>query len=200
MQPPPSQRTRPLKAPAGPPASRVRGRAGAIGRAGTRAAERVSDDLRRHTSPHLVARRRQTALVLGATAMMGVVALYQSGILRHLPDPPLPGFDSDRVDASGEAYELLKTPDTALGIASYGATLTLIGMGGADRAREQPLVPLLAAAKLAADAAGAAVLTAEQVSRHRALCFYCLVAAGANVAALPYALPEARDAWRAWRA
>ncbi len=130
---------------------------------------------------------------------MGVVSLYQTGIIRHLPDPPLPGFDSDRVDASGEAYETLKTPDSTLGIASYGATLALIGMGGADRATRQPWIPLLATAKLGYDGAGAAWLTAEQISKHRALCFYCLLASGATWGALAQAVPEARAAWRSLR-
>ncbi len=95
----------------------------------------MSDDLRRHTSPHLRSRRVQTALTVGAAAAMGLITLYQTGIVRHLPDPPLPGFDSDRVDASGEAYELLRTPDAALGLANYGATLALIGMGRGQRLR-----------------------------------------------------------------
>ncbi len=189
----------PLPSPAGPPAKQVRGSSGGVGRSSSEGAEHVSDDLRRRTSPHLRRRRRQTALMLGATAAMGVVSLYQTGLLRHLPDPPVPGFDSDRVDASGEAYETLKTPDATLGIASYGATLALVGMGGADRAGSRPWIPLLAAAKLAYDGAGAAWLTAEQITRHRALCFYCLLASAGTWAALPQALPEARDAWRMLR-
>lgn len=188
-----------LSPPSGPPAREARGRSGGVGRGTSKQAERVSDDLRRATTPHLRRRWRQTALTLGAAGAMGVVALYQTGILRHLPDPPLPGLDSDKVDASGEAYESLKTPDATLGLASYGATLALIGMGGADRARQQPLIPLLAAAKVAADGVGAAWLTAEQITKHRALCFYCLLASAAVWAALPQALPEARDAWRTLR-
>jgi hypothetical protein len=72
-----------------------RGNSGGVGRSSSDEAECVSDDLRRRTSPHLRHRRHQTALMLGATAAMGVVALYQTGLVRHLPDPPLPGFDSD---------------------------------------------------------------------------------------------------------
>ena len=189
----------PLRRPAGPPAERIRGNSGGVGRSTSDEAERVSDDLRRRTSPHLQHRRRQTALMLGATAAMGVVALYQTGLVRHLPDPPLPGFDSDRVDASGEAYETLKTPDATLGIASYGATLALVGMGGAERAEGRPWIPLLAAAKLAYDGAGAAWLTAEQITKHRALCFYCLLASAATWGALADAVPEARSAWRSLR-
>jgi len=70
-----------------------------------------------------------------------------------------------RVDASGEAYFYLLTPDAALALADYGVLLALIGMGAADRAQTRPMVPLLAATKLALDAAGAAHLTVEQVSR-----------------------------------
>ena len=191
--------TRPHPSPAGPPAKRVRAKGGGVGRSSSRDAERVSDDLRRRTSPTLRRRRRQSALLIGATAAMGLVSLYQTGIVRHLPDPPLPGFDSDRVDASGEAYETLKTPDATLGIASYGTTLALIGMGAGDRAGSQPWIPLLAAAKLGYDAAGAAWLTAEQVSKHRALCFYCLLAGAATWGALAEALPEARVAWKSLR-
>lgn len=195
-----TDRIRGLSPPAGPPARQARGRAGGVGRPSSDRAERVSDDLRRRVSDHLTRRRRQTALMLGATGSMGLILLYQTGILRHLPDPPLPGLDSDKVDASGEAYESLKTPDTTLAIASYGATLALIGMGAADRAKQQPIIPLLAAAKIASDGAGAAWLTAEQITKHRAVCFYCLLASAASWAALPQALPEARDAWRKLRA
>ena len=183
----------PLASPVGPPAKRARGRSGGVGRSSSDAAERVSDDLRRRTSPHLRRRRRQTALMTGATAAMGLITLYQTGLVRHLPDPPLPGFDSDKVDASGEAYQTLKTPDATLGIAGYGTTLALIGMGGADRAGRRPWIPLLATAKLAYDGAGAAWLTAEQVTKHRALCFYCLLASAATWGALADSLPEARS-------
>lgn len=185
--------------PAGPSAATARGRSGGIGRDSSPAAERVSDHLRRLDHPHVRMRRRQSALMLAAAGAMGAVAAYQTGLVRHLPDPPLPGLDSDKVDASGEAYEMLKTPDSALALASYGSTLALIGMGAADRAERAPAVPLLAAAKLAGDAVGAVWLTAEQVSKHRALCFYCLVAAAASCAALPLALPEAHAAWRRLR-
>jgi uncharacterized membrane protein len=192
-------RLTPRDRPAGPPARQVRGRRDGIGRPTSQAAERVSDDLRRRAGAHLRRRRSQTGLMLTAAGAMGIVILYQTGIVRHLPDPPIPGMDSDKVDASGEAYDSFKTPDATLGLASYGATLALIGMGTADRAQVQPAIPLLAAVKVAIDAAGAAWLTAEQVSKHRALCFYCLLASAATWAAVPLTLPEAREAWRALR-
>lgn len=98
---------------------------------------------------------------------MGLVAAYQFGLLRHLPEPPLPGLDSDRVDATGEAYQLLKTPDAALGLASYAATLALAGMGSRDRAQDRPWLPLALAAKTVLDAASGAYLALEQGTKHK---------------------------------
>ncbi|MCA1572496.1 MAG: hypothetical protein LC798_19790, partial [Chloroflexi bacterium] len=65
---------------AGPSARAARG-SGGIGRSSSEAAERVSDELRHGAGEQLTRRRRQTALVLGATATMGVLSLYQTGIL-----------------------------------------------------------------------------------------------------------------------
>lgn len=111
---------------------------------------------------------------------MSAVSLYQMGILKHLSDPPLPSMNSDKVDASGEAYVLGSTPDSTLAIASYAVTLALAGMGPADRAEQTPWVALALAGKVVADAAGAILLTAEQVTKHKALCFYCVTAAAAE--------------------
>jgi hypothetical protein len=148
----------------------VRGRSNGIGRASSRAAEPVSDALRRGSSVMVRRRRRAAGLTLAACGSMGVVALYQFGLVRDLPDPPVRWLHSDRVDAAGEAYAVGLTPDTALALSSYGLTLALIGMGPADRAERHPWIPILQAVKLAIDAAGGAYLTAEQASKHRAFC------------------------------
>ena len=63
----------------------------------------------------LTRRRRTVAvLTLGAIAALLPVAAYQVGLLRHLPEPPLPYLAADRVDASGEAYVTLRTADAPL--------------------------------------------------------------------------------------
>ncbi len=185
--------------PAGPPAATVQPRSGGIGRSSSPAAEAVSDALRRGESPYLRARRRTAGLQLGTAATLGVVALYQFGLLRSVPEPPLPGLDADRVDASGEAYVMLVTPDSTIGIASAGVSLILAGMGGADRYEKQPWIPLLLLAKSLADAAGGTYLFAEQVTKHRRVCSWCTASAGLLLATVPAVLPEARAAWTAWR-
>jgi uncharacterized membrane protein len=163
------------------------------------AARALSETLREGDGPFLSDRRRITALMLGASASMGVIVAYQMGLIRHLPDPPVPTFDADRVDASAQAYRYGSAPDGTWGLLNYGATIVLAAMGGADRAERHPWLPLALAAKVGADAAGAAKLTVDQWTKHRAFCGWCLAAAGATFAALPAVLPEAKAAWRRLR-
>lgn len=158
-------------------------------------ARTLSRELRRGRGRFLRRRRRATVLGLIATGAMGMVALYQMGLIRHLPEPPFPGLDADRVDASSQAYRLLGIPDAVIGLSSYTTTMGLAAMGGADRERRHPWIPLLFAAKATADVVQAARLTVSQWRRHRAFCSWCLLAAAATVATLPQAVPEARAAW-----
>jgi hypothetical protein len=133
--------------PAGAPAVKIRPGSGGIGRSISPAAEEVSDALRRGTGNFLPQRRRIALLQTAAAATLSVVGLYQFGVLRSVPEPPLPGLDANRVDASGEAYAVLGTPDSSLGITSAGISLALAGMGSATRYREQPWIPLALLAK-----------------------------------------------------
>lgn len=181
-------------APAGPPAASIRPGSRGVGRSTSPAAEAVSDALRRGASPDLTRRRRAAGLNLAAIGSLLLVTAYQFGILRHVPEPPLPGLDADRVDASGEAYSLFRTPDGSLGMASYAATVGLIGMGASDRAEQHPWIPLLAAGKVGLDVLSSSYLFAEQLTKHRRLCSWCTLAAAASVAAFPLTLPEARRA------
>ena len=185
--------------PAGPPAASIRPGSGGIGRRGGEDAEQVSDALRRGSSPYLDGRRRTAVLQIAAAATLAVVNLYQFGVLRSVPEPSLPGLDAGRVDASGEAYQVLRTPDASLGIASAGISLVLAGMGGARRHEEQPWIPLALLAKSLVDAAGGSYLFAEQLTKHKKVCSWCTVSAGLLVATVPAVLPEARAAWKAWR-
>lgn len=127
------------------------------------------------------------------------VATYQLGLVRHLPGPPGRLFDADRVDASGEAYRFLKTPDAAIGLVSYAATLVMAGMRADRHPATQPLLSLAFGAKVLADAAGGVFLTVEQATKHRRFCSWCLAAAACSVATVPQVVPEVRAAWRGLR-
>src|ERR1041385_3133286 len=161
-----------------------------------RRATELSRELRQDTTPDLRRRRRIVGLSLIASASMGVIALYQTGIIKHLPEPPLPFLDADRVDASAEAYAKFDTPDAVLGLASYGVTAVLAAMGGKDRASSAPWVVLALAGKVAFDALNALKLSIDQPVKYRAFCFWCLIAASATFASVPQVIPAVRKAIR----
>ncbi len=158
------------------------------------AARELSSDLRESSARPLRYRQGIIGLSMVAGASLGLVALYQMGIIRSLPEPPLPYMNANKVDASPEAYERFSMPDAVLGIGSYAATMTLAAMGPSDRAARQPWMPLALAAKTAYDVYNAGRLTVDQWTRHRAFCFWCLIAATATFATAPLVVPEARAA------
>ncbi|MGH9357528.1 MAG: vitamin K epoxide reductase family protein [Terriglobia bacterium] len=162
---------------------------------GRKAAE-LSRELRQASTGSMRRRRGVVALSLTCIASMGVIALYQMGVLKHVPEPPLPGLDADKVNGSAQAYKYLSAPDAVLGLGSYAATLGLAAMGAPDRDARQPWIPLTLAAKAGFDALLSAKLTLDQVTKYRAFCLWCLLAAGATFASVPLVLPEARAAAR----
>ena len=106
-----------------------------------------SDDLRR--------RRSIIALSLLGMTSMSVVSLYQSGLLKDLPDLPLSTFDSEAVTGSPDAYWWGAAEGT-WAVLGCALNLPLATFGGDERAIDRPLIPLLAAAKGAVDAGIAA--------------------------------------------
>jgi hypothetical protein len=67
-----------------------------------RKAMQLSRELREGESKFLRNRRGVVALSTLASASMALIALYQMGAIKHLPEPPLPHLDADKVDASAE--------------------------------------------------------------------------------------------------
>jgi hypothetical protein len=158
--------------------------------------EVLSQQLRTETGSFLGLRRGIVSLAMVASGSMGLITLYQVGIIKHLPEPPLPGLDSDRVDASAEAYSRFSMPDGILGLGNYAVTAGLAAMGGKDRAQEQPWIPLLLAAKVAFDTSQAIRLFFDQKNKYAAFCFWCLLAAGTTLATIPLVVPETVAALR----
>ena len=155
-------------------------------------AGQLSRELRHGTGGFLEQRRGIVAMALAAMGCMGLIVLYQMGIIKHLPEPDLSELDADKVDASDEAYSYFETPDAAIGLGNYAVTLGLAAMGGKDRVRTQPWIPLALAAKTAVDAGQAAKLTYDQFAKHKAACMWCLIAAVATFVSAALAIPEAK--------
>src|SRR5947209_5546245 len=100
----------------------------------------LSRELREGDTSDLTRRRWIIGLSVVGSAMGQIVSLYQTGILRRLPDPPLPIFDASRVDASDYAYRRFQTPDGLMMLVSYAFTALLAGAGGKSRARNNPVL------------------------------------------------------------
>ncbi len=156
-------------------------------------------ELRQGQAPELRARRNIVALSLVGVAMAQIVSLYQIGIVKHLPDPPLDVFDSDKVDASDYAYKRFLTADGFLMLMLYGTTAWLAATGGEKRSEERPYLSLLMGAKILLDLVSAAELAREEWNDNKKLCPYCQTATLASLASLVLAWPELKRAWQSWR-
>jgi len=140
-------------------------------------------------------RRRRAIIGLSLLGMgaMTMVSLFQTGVIKHLPDPPIDGFDSDKVNSSETAYAL-GVPDGTLSLASLAANIPLAAFGGENRAEEQPIVPILAAGKAVVEAAVAGWYFYQMPTKEKAWCGYCIAGALCNFGIAALVLPEAKKA------
>ncbi len=159
----------------------------------------LSRELRGEGGGFLAQRRAVAGLSLFAIGTMGVIALYQLGLIKHLPEPRLPKLNADRVDASPEAYKRFSTPDAVLGLGSYAVTLGLTAMGGSDRHRRRPWLPLALAGKALFDTGQMLRMMRAQWTREGAFCFWSLLTAAATFATAGCVVGEARAAARQLR-
>ena len=150
-------------------------------------AKELSTELRNDHSPHMRNRRAIAALSLLAAAPLGVVALWQLGVISKLPEPPLKWFDAEKVNGAPQAYDKLAMPDAILGIGSLAATMALAGIGGPRRAK---MLSIALAGKVVLDALVAGKLTLDQARQYHAFCIFCLLSATATAAMVPFAIAE----------
>jgi uncharacterized membrane protein len=157
-------------------------------------ARELRRDLQRANTPHLNLRRAIIgASVVGAASMVPVT-LLQTGIVHHLPDPPIKGFHSDAANSSLIAYQF-GAPDGSMAVASFATNVPIAAFGGADRARTKPFVPLIAAVKAGIDFASSAWYF-NKMRRGKKWCPYCIVGAISSLAVFVLTVPEARAAWK----
>lgn len=157
--------------------------------------QKLRRELQKSEGEHIRRRRKIIGLSLVGIAAMTAVSLFQTGIVKHLPDPPVDGFDSDKVNSSDTAYAL-GVPDGTLSLASFAANIPIAAFGGENRASESPLVPLAAAAKSAVEAVVAGWYFYQMPAKEKAWCGYCIAGALVNVGIAALTLPEAKQAWQ----
>jgi len=157
--------------------------------------QELRHELQESNESDLRVRRAIIGLSLVGMGAMTAVALFQTGIIKHLPDPPLKDFDSDKVNSSDTAYAL-GVPDGTLSLASLAANIPIAAFGGENRAETQPLVPLAAAAKASVEAVVAGWYFYQMPTKEKKWCGYCIVGALANFGIAALSLVEAKKAWK----
>lgn len=136
-------------------------------------------------------RRRRTdrtiaiACCCAALGTLVPVALYQTGMVKELPDPPGRLFDSPGIVTSGSAFPL-GIPDAILGLASYGSTLALLLVAGPPGTMSHRI----ARSKLLLDGALAAFNFGKQIVRYGKLCSWCTATALATAGEVHFGLPR----------
>jgi uncharacterized membrane protein len=161
-------------------------------------AKAIRRELRKGKSESLD-RRRQIALLSAiGVADMGIISLYQIGVIRKLPDLPGNIFDSNKVNASKSAY-VMGLPDGPVSLGLYALNMILASAKGSHRTGRSPWLDFLLAGAVIGSVSGTVTYLYEMIFKQKKACPYCLVAAGLNFAMLPLVFKEARDSWKIMR-
>lgn len=144
-------------------------------------AQQIRDVLRNDDSEDL--RRRRNLITLSAIGLVdfAVISLYQTGVIRHLPDLPGKVFDSDGVNAAEDAYKM-GMPDGPVGAAAYAATMILASAGGSEKTGRTPIFDVALGVVVLGNAAGAAHFLFNMVTKQKKVCLYCVTGALINFA------------------
>jgi uncharacterized membrane protein len=156
--------------------------------------QQLREELQEGATHDLGRRRGIVVLSLIGMASMAAVTLYQMGVIRHLPDPPLLRFDSDRVNASDTAYQY-GVPDGTLTLAGHATNAVMAAFGGIRRTAEQPWAPIAASGKAGVEAVIATKYLFYQMPVvEKKWCGYCVVDALMHIGTFALTLPEAARA------
>ena len=151
----------------------------------------LSRDLREGQGSDMTNRRWVFGLSMAGVVIGQIVSLYQLGIIKKLPDPPIGIFDSNKVNASDYAYKRGYTPDAVFMLFTYATTAWLAAMGGKDRSKTMPLIPLLMGTKAVFDVLTNLELAREEWNENNKFCAYCQTASVISLITVFFAAPEA---------
>jgi len=121
---------------------------------------------------------KQNRAVLGLSlfsiATLGVVAAFQTGILKRLPGPKGRVVNAEKVHGSREAYAIFGIPDALLGMASYSTTALVAAFDARG----------LLVAKTAIDTGAAVCLSVYGWRKLRAVSIYSMLSGVSSAASL----------------
>ncbi len=132
--------------------------------------------------------RRDIALLSVAGLLDFIpLSLFQTGVIRHLPDMPGKIFDSEAVNSSKNA-QVLGLPDAPVSLMLYAANLVLVA-GALKEKKKRNVYDYLIAGNTLGQAAGGAYYLYVMATKEKKICLYCVAGALINFATL---LPVSR--------
>lgn len=157
--------------------------------------QELREALTENDTADLKRRRKIIVLSLIGLGTAAAASLLQTGVVKHLPDPPIGNFDADKVIKSDEAY-IFGIPDATVALTGLAANVPIAAFGGEDRASRQPFIPILAAGKSAIEAAFAGWYFYQMPTKEKAWCGYCILGAAVYFSIFALTIPEAAKAIR----
>lgn len=143
--------------------------------------EAIRDTLRNDHSEDLDRRRKIIALSALGLVDFSIISLYQTGVIRHLPDIPHPLFASNKVNAAKDAY-MFGVPDGPISATVYGLTMVLASACGSEKADRTPIVDAALGVTVAGNTIGAVYYLYNMIFKQKKICLYCVTGAAINIA------------------
>lgn len=155
----------------------------------------IRDELRNGTAADLARRRKIIALSSIGLLDFTLISLYQTGVIRKLPDVPLALFDSNKVNASKQAY-MMGAPDGPISAAAYALSMVLASAGGSNQTNRPPVLDMMLSGVVAGNAIGGAWYLVDMITRQKKICLYCVTGAMINFTSAVIVAPLAKRAWK----
>lgn len=147
-------------------------------------------DLFFHAQSESLNRRRKIIMIsLFGLGNAAIITLYQTGIIKKLPDLPLKSFDSPKLTSSEKAFEF-GMPDAPGASLLYSLIMVLATYGGSRSIKRIFLFDQLLLGATIVNAAFAAQYFYNMIAKQKKLCVYCIAVTLTNFSMLPYSWRE----------
>lgn len=143
--------------------------------------------------------RRRKVMMLSAAGIadFAFISLYQSGAIDRLPELPFKMFDSNKVNAAPDAYQM-GAPDGTISTLLYAAGMVLASWAGTSHSGRKPVHDVALGAVVAGNAAGAVYYLGNMIFKQERVCPYCIAGAAINVASAVIIAPTVAKAFKKW--
>lgn len=157
----------------------------------------IRQELLTSTDKDLNRRRKVMKLSAIGIADFAFISLYQSKAIDRLPELPFKVFDSNKVNAAPEAYQM-GAPDATVSTLLYAIGMVLATWAGTEASGRKPVHDVALGAIIAGNAAGAVYYMGKMIFKQERVCPYCIVGAVVNIASAVIIAPTVSKAIQKW--